>query len=139
MQMHSHLRKHYVKAGAMSERQTQQRAALRQVFEDVERPLAANDVLALARDTVPSLNLATVYRNLNRLVEEGWLRQIYFQPLGTLYERTGKPHHHHFYCLDCKKLLELDGCAVDVRRAVPPGFVIHSHELFFEGLCDACS
>ncbi len=120
-------------------RRTQQRAAIRQVFEDVENPLGASEILEEARQHVPSLNQATVYRNLSRLVEEGWLRRVLYQPLGTLYERAGKPHHHHFHCHRCDRLLELEGCSVNLRRVAPAGFTVDGHELFVSGLCDLCN
>ena len=78
-------------------RKTSQRAAIEQVFCERDRPLGIEEILESGRLLVESLNQATVYRNLKLLLENGWLRQVYHPSLGTLYERTGKGHHHHFH------------------------------------------
>jgi Fe2+ or Zn2+ uptake regulation protein len=53
------------------ERNTQQRQAILKVFEKVSRPLSVNEVLDLAKRRCRGIGIATVYRNLKALVEEG--------------------------------------------------------------------
>ena len=79
-------------------RKTNQRSAIREVFENDDRPLGIEEILEAGRQTVGSLNQATVYRNLKILVQNGWLKKINAPELGTLYEIAGKEHHHHFQC-----------------------------------------
>jgi Fur family ferric uptake transcriptional regulator len=99
--------------------------------------LTVAEVLACARETVPSLNQATVYRNLNRLVADGWLVQVSHPEAGSLYERAGKDHHHHFYCRRCSRVFELAGCPFPEHKA-PDGYLTEGHELFLHGLCKEC-
>ena len=54
-------------------RQTRQRAALRKAFETAARPLTPQEALAFARQTAGHMGLATVYRNIRALLDEGWL------------------------------------------------------------------
>lgn len=124
---------------ARDTRNTQQRDAICKVFEEHEAPLRVEDVLAYAREGVPQINQATVYRNIKRLVADNWLVRVEFPPLGTLYERAGKAHHHHFYCRKCDKLIELPGCALKVNDCVPTGFDVECHEVFLQGRCSDCS
>ena len=77
------------------QRKTSQRSAIEQVFLEEDRPLGIDEILQQARARVASLNLATVYRNLKLLIDKGWLSQISHPTMGTLYERSGKGHHHH--------------------------------------------
>jgi len=120
-------------------RNTLQREAIREVFLRQDRPLQVAEVLDLGRKLAPSLDQATVYRNLNRLVEEGWLLRIASPHLGTVFERSGKGHHHHFYCRVCERLLELDGCAMKPQdTCAPRGFITEGHEVYLHGVCRDC-
>jgi Fur family transcriptional regulator, ferric uptake regulator len=120
-------------------RKTSQRNAIEDVFSKIDRPLGIGEILTAGRKTVKSLNEATVYRNLKLLVEKGWLQKINTPELGTLYERAGKEHHHHFQCRSCDRLFEVSGCAFNERSLTPPGFVTESHELYLFGLCSNCT
>ncbi|NLZ17353.1 MAG: transcriptional repressor [Desulfobulbaceae bacterium] len=119
------------------QRRTVQREAIQEVFRNAGRPLRLEDILELGRLLVPSLNQATVYRNLKLLVEAGWLEQVQHPTLGTIYERSGRGHHHHFHCNSCDRIYELPGCALN-PAATPEGFVVEAHEIFLSGTCPAC-
>lgn len=119
-------------------RKTCQRAAIEEVFRQQDRPLRVEEILKHGREIVESLNQATVYRNLKILVQKGWLKQINLPSLGSLYERTGKGHHHHFYCHACNRVFELPGCALNEEEAAPEGFVMENHEIFLYGVCPSC-
>jgi Fur family transcriptional regulator, ferric uptake regulator len=119
-------------------RKTQQRDAIRQVFLQHTRPLRITEVIAYGRESAPTLDQATVYRNLKRLVAEGWLLRLTHPDLGTLYERAGKDHHHHFHCRKCDQVLELPGCGLKDGRLAPRGFVVQDHEVFLSGVCADC-
>lgn len=120
-------------------RNTIQRTAIEQIFSRHERPLGVDEVLAYGRQIVKSLNQATVYRNLKILIDKGWLKRISHPSLGTLYERTGKGHHHHFHCRECNRAFELPGCALKEDKAAPDGFVVEDHEVFLFGVCPSCA
>lgn len=121
------------------QRKTSQRTAIEQVFLDEDRPLGIDEILRRGRVQVESLNQATVYRNLKLLLDQGWLKQINHPAMGTLYERTGKAHHHHFHCRGCNRVFELPGCSLDQEAAAPEGFVVEDHEIFLFGTCPACA
>lgn len=91
------------------------------------------------REMVATLNQATVCRNLKILMENGWLTQINHPSLGTLYERTGKELHHHFYCHVRKRIYELPGCPLSKGEIAPAGFIVEHHEVFLSGTCPSCS
>lgn len=120
-------------------RQTAQRRAIEQVFEQYDRLLAIPEILAYGSRIVPSLNQATVYRNIKQLIAGGRIRQVNHPDLGTLYERAQKPHHHHFHCNGCNRVMDLPGCALKDDDVVPDGFVLQSHDVFLSGLCDRCA
>jgi Fur family ferric uptake transcriptional regulator len=119
-------------------RKTNQRNAIQEVFQQKDQPMGVSEILQIGRQSVQSLNQATVYRNLKLLVAKGWLRTISTPELGMLYERAGKEHHHHFQCRLCDHLFELPGCALNDEQPIPPGFVVERHEVFLFGICSSC-
>ena len=120
-------------------RNTSQRIAIEKVFREHERPLGVDEVLTYGRKQVNSLNKATVYRNLKILIDDGCLKRISHPFLGTLYERTGKGHHHHFHCRKCNRAFELPGCALKEDETAPKGFIVEDHEIYLFGVCPSCA
>ena len=120
------------------QRATRQRRAIRRAFERAARPLFPEQVLAAARADVASLGIATVYRNIKALLAEGWLAAIDLPGSATVYERSGKRHHHHFHCDRCRRVFELRGCLPRIDRLAGSGFAVTRHELVLYGVCAAC-
>jgi len=128
----------YQEGTLILKRITSQRRAIEAVFAKHDRPLAVEEILNFGRESVPSLNIATVYRTLKILNDNGWLEKVSHPSFGTLYERSGKDHHHHFFCRECNRAYELPGCALNVDNAAPAGFVVEDHEVFLLGKCPTC-
>ena len=120
------------------QRDTRQRRAIRRVFLNVERPLTPDEVLELGQQIVPSLGLATVYRNVKILAGEGWLSEVGLPGGGLRYELAERPHHHHFLCRSCDQAFDIHRCPDDVEELVPAGFEVEGHELILFGRCAAC-
>ncbi len=119
---------------------TRQRQAIREVLEAADRPLSPQEVLEAAQPAVPALGLATVYRNLSRLLEEGWLVAVDSVSDNRRYERAGQEHHGHYHCCECDRVFDPRGCAAKaVSATVPSGFTIESHEIVVHGRCADCS
>lgn len=121
------------------ERDTSQRRAIRHVLTVANRPLTPREVLEDARVRVPNMGMATVYRTVKALTEEGWLAPVEMPGQPQRYERAGKGHHHHFNCNRCGRTFEMDGCPDGLEVMVPPGFTMHGHEVFIYGLCGECN
>lgn len=120
------------------ERNTRQRAAIRTAIEQAGRPLLPAEVLEAAQQAVPGLSLATVYRGLKSLVEEGLISPVSLPSEVTRYERAGHHHHHHFQCLSCQRVYDVHACPGDLGRLAPPGFSVESHDLTLYGRCGEC-
>lgn len=120
------------------ERNTRQRAAIRQAIESAGRPLLPAEVLEAAQRDVPGLSLATVYRGLKTLVDEGAITPVSLPSEVTRYEVAGHHHHHHFQCLSCQRVYDVHACPGDLGRLAPPGFSVESHDLTLYGRCGDC-
>ncbi|HKH47488.1 MAG TPA: transcriptional repressor [Thermoanaerobaculia bacterium] len=122
-----------------SERDTQQRRAIRSAIERADRPLSPREVLDQAQPQSPGLGIATVYRTLKSGVEAGWLQPVELPGEPPRYEPTGKQHHHHFHCRRCDRVYEIEGCLDDLRHLTPPGFALEAHEIVLYGRCADCA
>lgn len=119
-------------------RNTRQRAIIREVLEKADRPLGAQEVLTEAQEQMEGLGIATVYRTIKGLMEEGWLVPVELPGEPPRYELAGKDHHHHFHCKDCGKMYELEGCVENLKKLIPKGFRITGHEVLLYGACAQC-
>jgi Fur family ferric uptake transcriptional regulator len=122
----------------MSQRHTQQQAAIRAALQEADRPLDAQEVLAAAKEAAPTLGLATVYRALKAGAEAGWLKPVELPGGATRYELAGKAHHHHFECRQCQRVFDVAGCPGQLQTLTPAGFTLEGHEVVLYGLCDQC-
>lgn len=120
------------------QRDTQQRRAIRKALKDAGHPLSPQELLTLAQEHAESLGIATVYRNLRTLQEDGWLEAVELPGEPARYEVAGKGHHHHFHCRDCDRVYEVEGCPGNLLEVTPQGFQLENHEFVLYGLCDTC-
>lgn len=121
------------------ERSTRQRTAIAQALAAVGQPLLPQELLLEAQKTVPSLSLATVYRNLKGLIEDGVVDAVSLPGQATRYESHRHHHHHHFHCKSCHKVFDIDACPGDLGHLLPSGYRLEAHELTFYGRCAACA
>lgn len=123
------------------QRNTNQRRAILHVLQTAPGPLTPHEVLERAQDDSERLGLATVYRNLNALSEQGDIIAVHLPNDVPRYELAGRGHHHHFRCEKCGQVFELGGsCPVAVLEGVtlPGGFKVQGHELTLYGVCSSC-
>jgi Fur family transcriptional regulator, ferric uptake regulator len=120
------------------ERNTQQRSAIRGAMARAARPLLPQEVLEEAQTEAPSLGIATVYRNLKALVEDGELREVSLPGENTRFELAGHGHHHHFQCTACQRVFDVHACPGDLSKLAPAGFTVEDHDLTLYGRCKEC-
>ena len=105
---------------------------------------AARAAAVPAGATTRSVNLVTVYRFANLLVDLGLARRIEFGQGYYRYEREEAqdgPHHHHLVCRRCGKVEDFHGCDIaelTSRLEAESGFKVERHQLELYGTCAAC-
>ena len=119
-------------------RNTRQRNAIREVFQNSDGPLGPEEVMAAAQKLADGIGIATVYRTIKAFVEEGWLVAVPLPGMPPRYEVSGKAHHHHFQCDQCGTLFEVEGCVNTTAMKVPRGFKVTGHEIMLYGQCAEC-
>jgi Fe2+ or Zn2+ uptake regulation protein len=86
--------------------------------------------------------LPTVYRNLERFVQEGWVESILGQDQVMRFVRCcSAGHHHHLSCEQCGRMVEVDVCGIESSlqgMEKSSGFRVTRHELNVFGICPQC-
>lgn len=122
-------------------RKSRQRDAIRETLLGAGGPMTPQELHAAAEDAVPGLGIATVYRHLSALEESGEIIRLDGFGKGGRYEAAGHAHHHHFHCLDCDRVFDVQRCPGEKRleNLAPNGFVVESHEVTLYGTCVTCA
>lgn len=120
-------------------RQTTQRRALTKVIEEAKRPLSPREMHEAVQAEAPGAGLATIYRAIKELVEDGWLSPVNVPGEPPRYERSNLPAHYHFLCRACNRLFDLHGRLPDsVKALAPKGYRVDDIELTLQGTCGEC-
>lgn len=121
----------------------QKEAILRAALSSGDHP-TADMIYAAVRRALPRVSLGTVYRNLQRLVDEGRMSLASVQDengRSARFDPETRPHDH-FVCQRCQRIYDLardgDG-VVDLGAFERQGFHVASHTLALYGECPECT
>ena len=123
------------------QRLTPQRVAILQALRRRRSTVTAQELYDELRPHHPSLGRATVFRNLDALVEIGLAQR--FERAGHLYAYAScsPDHHHHLLCSRCNRATEIDEALVaPLLRSLDRhyGFSVRHESLDFYGICADC-
>ncbi|SDS11583.1 Fur family transcriptional regulator [Agrococcus carbonis] len=122
-------------------RTTRQREAVREALAASEEFVSAQALHQTLLADGAKVGLATVYRALAALAEDGEADAL--QSGGEVLYRACTPtHHHHLICRRCGRTVELEAAAVErwARQvAAEHGFVEPDHVVDIFGLCAECA
>lgn len=122
-------------------RPTRQRLTVVSELMDEEDDVTAQELHERLRRRGERLGLATVYRTLGILADEGVIDALSHRPGELCYRLCGDGHHHHLVCSSCHRVVELDECELGPwldRISAEHGFVATSHRLEVAGVCADC-
>jgi len=119
---------------------THQRQVIYEAIVGAPGHYSPEQVYADVRRRVPSVSLATVYKNLRLFVDHGLLREV--TPHAPVLRVDGNLEpHHHLVCTRCKSVQDIEGDFVDFKRLsrqVPDGFDLMQPLIEVFGLCQRC-
>ena len=97
---------------------------------------SAETVLLRSKAELPSINLATVYRNLTALIKEGLVKRVVADG-GDRFDKT-LSDHAHFQCKVCGCVVDMDGVDFTSLHLGDNVNQIDSIEVSFKGICANC-
>lgn len=120
--------------------ETKQKKIILEELKKLKTHPTADEVFHIVRKKIPNISLGTVYRNLNRLADDGIIIK-----LGKAGEQkrfdgfTAK--HHHFFCASCGRVYDLD-LKYDQRISEVISDIkdhdVYDYDLEFYGKCKLC-
>jgi Fur family ferric uptake transcriptional regulator len=122
----------------MRVRKTRQLRAIQDVLDRANRPMSIDEIRSAAQTHEGGLGVATVYRTVKTLIEEGTVLAVSLPGEAPRFELSGKGHHHHFQCNECGRVFETKACGDSLRRLLPRRFQLTGHEIVLYGRCSEC-
>ena len=119
---------------------TGQREAVHEVLRETRTHPTADEICHAVRERIPGVSLATVYKALEAFERSGVCLRLN-QGDGPARYDIRVDEHHHLKCVDCGRLLDVEGppmqewlAAIDTNDE----FEIFGGHLVLEGRCSAC-
>ena len=121
-------------------RMTRQRQVILDLLrEDYSHP-TASEIYEKVRRRMPQISLGTVYRNLEILSEQGFIRKLELTGAQKRFDGT-LSEHYHVRCLKCGQVGDVDMktiTALEENLSDVCDYDIVGHRLEFIGLCPKC-
>jgi Fe2+ or Zn2+ uptake regulation protein len=122
-------------------RMTKQRVLILDILRKSREHLDAEALHDRARILDPQIGLATVYRTLALLKNFGLVNEYDLGEEHGHFETTPLTPHHHFTCLECKRVIEFEVPCIDSfikDLMLGDDMIITRVHLSFEGYCSTC-
>ena len=118
-----------------------QREEILKVLYNSKEHLTSEEIYNKVKKINRNIGLATVYRALAFLEEQGLINSISFGSEGKKYELNRGKHHDHMICINCNKIIEFFDEELEKLQkeiAEKHGFKLITHELNMYGICKEC-
>jgi Fur family transcriptional regulator, peroxide stress response regulator len=119
---------------------THQRQVLYDVMQGMSGHPSPEEIYARMRRKMPSISLATVYKNIHLFVESGVLREVSLHH-GSQRVEMNVEEHHHLVCSKCKAIVDIDEKELGTlpkRKKLAGGFLVERYAVDVIGLCTKC-
>ncbi len=108
-------------------------------LDKAKSPLSATEMQEILNQY--DVNLATIYRTIESLLEVNIIRTVNLRHDHNHYELV-KTHHHHAICESCGKVVDISECDLTNLQSQIKKMAnfkqINSHALEFFGICNEC-
>lgn len=124
----------------MKSRRTRSQTQILELIKRLKDAVSAQDLYLQLRQEKNTIGLATVYRALESLKQEGTI-QVRTLPSGESLYSLVQADTHHLTCVRCGHSTEMAECPVhglETHLTESHHFQIFYHTLEFFGLCEQC-
>lgn len=117
------------------------RPLLERAFSDLTGFVSAREIHARVASNGEHVGLATVYRELRRMLEAGVVDVLHDHDGEARYRWCGAVHHHHLVCGSCGTTVEINGDELErwiesITSAA--NFTNVRHVIELVGICRRC-
>ena len=127
---------------AVVQRNTRQRTEILSLLDDLDEFRSAQQLHDLLRANGSTTGLATVYRAVQTLAEQGEVDVLRSPEGESVYRRCARrEHHHHLMCRYCGTAVEIDGPGAESwadQVGASHGFSDVAHTIELVGTCADC-
>lgn len=115
---------------------TKYERAIYQLVTQSTRHMTADQVFSELKRTYPTISLATIYNNLNKLCAAGLVRRIPIEGSPDRYDRVAR--HDHVVCCRCGALTDVcfEDMTDSLRRQLGEDFLFYDLKVYY--LCPDC-
>lgn len=99
-----------------------------------------DDLYRKLLDRFPSVSLATIYKNINSMVEKLFLSEVKIPNAKTVYELS-KTEHAHLVCSSCRDIMDIEIDSSDISKQISnrSNFKVEQTDIILSGTCQKCS
>ena len=120
---------------------TPQREIIIEAIAHASTHLSADEIFVTVQERTKAINLATIYRTLDMLVEEGFVCRNDLGSGRIVYATHQHGPHLHLVCRQCGQVIEVDSQVIDpieTQLLEQNGFQADLNHLSIFGLCAQC-
>lgn len=121
---------------------TKQRLLILTTLLELDHPSSVENIYDKIKPVDSTLNLSTIYRTLDLLVEKNLvIKSSFGEDKKFSYEINHMEHKHYLVCISCRKIVSIDDCPISTFEEViqnSTGFEIIGHKLELFGYCPDC-
>lgn len=118
---------------------TKQRKLVYDIMRESDGHMTAEEVYNTAKVRMPKVGLATIYRNLNKLAEDGMLSKIDLGNGSVTYDIT-TVLHAHMVCNKCHRVFDVPLNSKTFQKTMDSKkFHATEYTMVIRGICDDCS
>lgn len=121
-------------------RNTIQRTVVYETVNKLKNHATADEIYTIINKEHPSISKGTVYRNLQKLCDEGVIRKRQIPGEADRYDHICTDHYHG-KCVKCGCILDLDMKYIsDLQKYInqTEEFEVLGHDIVFSGICFKC-
>jgi Fur family peroxide stress response transcriptional regulator len=122
-------------------RMTPQRLAILKILSVSQGHPSVEDIYEDIRDDFPTISLATVYKTVTMLKQEGEVLELGFANASSRYDGNKPYPHPHLICIKCGRIIDpevgsMDQLGKEITKRY--GFNMISQRIDFFGICPQC-
>ncbi len=122
------------------QRMTRQRRLVLEELRKLRSHPSAEELHTIAQQSMPTISLGTVYRNLDLLWRNGQILKLEMAGTQARYDGDVRPHYHA-RCRVCGRITDLftsQVTGIDRPRVLDSNFRVTGWRMEFEGVCQFC-